>query len=150
MLTVSEKLFEDYCILRGYSFNRTEIVAGEGRFSDYEFQTPRGTVICKVKEILPNADNKAFDERLVKYRYADSSRAIGKRAPVPRWQQRPVNFAVSGTIPAHALPCYLIQRITTISALRTLTQPCSAILSPFFRPIPQVISQISHTAATED
>jgi hypothetical protein len=91
MLTVSEKLFEDYCILRGYSFNRTEIVAGEGRFSDYEFQTPRGTVICKVKEILPNADNKAFDERLVKYRYADSSRAIGKRA-------RPALTAASGQL----------------------------------------------------
>ncbi len=75
MPTISEKVFEDYCTLRGYSFNRIEVM-GEGRFPDYEVQTPHGNVICEVKEIRPNADDKAFYEGLVKYRYADSSRRI--------------------------------------------------------------------------
>jgi hypothetical protein len=80
MRTVSEQLFEDYCTLRGYPLKRIEIVEGKGRFPDYEVQTPRGAVICEVKEIIPNAEDKAFDESLKKYRHADSSRAIGKRA----------------------------------------------------------------------
>ena len=79
MRTISERLFETYSNLRGYECKRIE-VDGEGRFADYELMTPRGTVICEVKEITPNVEDKAYDERLAKYNQADSSRPIGKRA----------------------------------------------------------------------
>lgn len=80
MCTLSEELFERYCTLHGYSFNRIKIVLGGGRFPDYEVQTPRGAVICEVKEIVPNKDDKAFDEMLKNYGQADACRATGKRA----------------------------------------------------------------------
>ncbi len=81
MRTVSEQLFEDYCTLRCYPFKRIDPSAEAGRHPDYEVHTPRGAVICEVKQIEPNEEDEAFDEKLKKYRYAlFTGRAIGKRA----------------------------------------------------------------------
>lgn len=64
MRTLSEQIFEKYCTLRGYAFKRIDTNAREGPFPDYEVQTPRGAVICEVKEIEPNDEDKKFDEKL--------------------------------------------------------------------------------------
>jgi len=81
MNNVSEQLFEEYCILRCYPFKRIDTGAGKERLPDYEVHTPRGAVVCEVKEIRPNVEDKAFDEKLKKYRYAHViGRPLGKRA----------------------------------------------------------------------
>lgn len=78
--TQSEALLEAYCNERRYPFTSIEPVPGAGRFPDYEVVTPQGPVICEVKQIDPNDEDKDFDLRLVTYGHADSSRASGKRA----------------------------------------------------------------------
>jgi hypothetical protein len=81
MSNVSEQLFEEYCILRCYPFKRIDTGAGKERLPDYEVQTPRGAVVCEVKEIRPNVEDEAFDKKLKKYRYAHIiGRPLGKRA----------------------------------------------------------------------
>lgn len=78
-LTESEDLFETYCKERGYSFKRIEVIPDEGRFPDYEVVTPRGSVVCEVKQVNPNDEDKEETRRLVSYGHADSSRELGKR-----------------------------------------------------------------------
>jgi hypothetical protein len=79
MPTISEELFENYCAVRGYRCARIQI-DGVGRFPDYEIQTPRGPLICEIKEIVPNDEDKKNDEGLRKYGQWESSRKLGKRA----------------------------------------------------------------------
>jgi len=90
--TWSENLFETYCKQRGYSLERMEVVPGKGRFPDYEVLTPCGPVICEVKQINPNDEDKEYDRRLVSYGHADSTRrawkacpCITKRLVLPAW-----------------------------------------------------------------
>ena len=81
MLTVSEELFEQYCTLRGYPFKRIDTSAREGRLPDYEVQTPRGAVICEVKELVPKGEDKEIDDKLKKYLNPPfNRRPTGKRA----------------------------------------------------------------------
>ena len=81
MCTESEQLFKKYCALRGYGIKPIEIIPGDGQFPDYEIQTPCGSVICEVKEILPNEEDKATDETLKRYGRLPiaNERKIGKR-----------------------------------------------------------------------
>lgn len=80
MKTRSETQFEDYCIHRGYSFDRIELGTAAGRRADYRLHLPSGDAICEVKQIEPGPWEKGVEERLNRHGSADLSRAIGGRA----------------------------------------------------------------------
>lgn len=79
-MTKSEQLFQDYCESRRYDFARISVVENFGRFPDYVIQTPNGEVICEVKEINANEQDREFQLAMKECGNADYSRAIGKRA----------------------------------------------------------------------
>ncbi len=67
-------------MLRGYPVKRIDTGAADAPRPDYEVQTPLGSVICEVKELVPNAEDKEIDERLKKYRNPPfNRRPTGKR-----------------------------------------------------------------------
>ena len=78
-MTISEQLFQDYCDARSYAFVRIPVVANSGRFPDYAIQTPNG-VVCEVKQINKNEQDKEFELSMKECGNADYSRSIGKRA----------------------------------------------------------------------
>ena len=78
--TRSEQLFEDYCFARRYPFKAIPVLEGQGQFPDYEIETPKGVVICEVKQINPNLQDKEVEKNLNDHGEADYSRPIGKRA----------------------------------------------------------------------
>lgn len=79
-MTASEQLFQVYCAERGYAFTPIPVVPNSGRFPDYDVRTPNGSLICEVKEITPNEQDRTFQAKVTKYGEADYSRAIGRRA----------------------------------------------------------------------
>jgi hypothetical protein len=141
MPTVSEQLFEDYCSLRGYAFKRIEAVVRKGRFPDYWINTQRGTVICEVKEIIPNAEDKAFDERFRKYGHADSSCSIGKRARAALVDAS-VQLKRFEYDPRPCMAVIFDRTYRDYLSPATLTQRCSVIPSYCFRPTPQIVGEI--------
>jgi hypothetical protein len=62
MRTQSEIWFEEYCANRGVPCSRIE--ESNGRTPDYELDLDGQKIIVEVKEILPNAEEKASIEKL--------------------------------------------------------------------------------------
>jgi len=105
-------------------------------------------VICEVKEIIPNAEDKAFDEKLKKYRHAlFIGRAIGKR-------DRAALKAACGQLGRFRndpRPCIAVIFDTTYHSYLTPGEIDAAMFGDplvFFSTNPQIIGQISHTAVT--
>ena len=58
-LTQSEQLFETYCAANRIRYKR--IATSEQRTPDYDIFLPRRKVVVEVKEITPNAEERAAD-----------------------------------------------------------------------------------------
>ena len=78
-LTVSERLFLEYCDDRRYSAEKLAIPKGSGRFPDFKVEASAGHVIFEIKEFAPNLEDRQFQEEMTAEDHAGFSRSIGKR-----------------------------------------------------------------------
>jgi hypothetical protein len=79
-MTHSETRFEEYCIYRGYSFDRIQLPASAGRRADYRLHLATGDVICEVKQIETGPWEEEVEARMKRQGSSDVSRSIGERA----------------------------------------------------------------------
>ena len=75
MKTISEIRFEEYCVHRGYLFERIELPVSAGRRADYKLRLGSGDVICEVKQIEDGPWEDQITESLKQFGRADASRA---------------------------------------------------------------------------
>jgi hypothetical protein len=80
MKTRSETRFEEYCIHRGYSFDRIQRPESAGPRADYRLRLASGNVICEVKQIETGPWEEEVDARMKRHGSSDLSRSIGGRA----------------------------------------------------------------------
>jgi hypothetical protein len=77
--TDSEILFEKYCDIRQYRFERIHPRQNDGRFPDYRVYTSYGEVIIEVKQIDRNEKDKEWDRQLLTESGAFGESVVGKR-----------------------------------------------------------------------